>query len=101
LAKQMPHDSLARAKAWKDAAERVMPEHMRPGFKKKKRPAGSPSPKQFATALGLKLPDDALRTNVMNAGPGGTNRVLSMRDTTWVDAEGVSHVQIMGLKSFR
>lgn len=49
----------------------------------------------------MKLPDDALRTIVMNAGSGATNRVILMRDTTWVDAEGVSHVQIMGLKGLK
>ena len=32
---------------------------------------------------------------------GATNRVILMRDTTWVDAEGVSHVQIMGLKGLK
>jgi hypothetical protein len=49
----------------------------------------------------MKLPDDALRTSVMNAGSGGTNRVSSMRDTTWVDTDGVLHVQIMGLKGLK
>ena len=49
----------------------------------------------------MKLPDDALRTSVMNAGSGGTNRVTLMRNTTWFDADGESHVQIMGHKGLK